>query len=215
MHKGDARKGEVTRQKIVELSAPVFNRKGFAGAAMSDLMKVTGLEKGGIYRHFESKQALAEVAFDYAWNLAMDKRFAGAAEIPDAVDRLIHVIRNFQDRTGLVAGGCPLLNTAIESDDGNSRLRSKAHRALSKLIRRIQTMVEEGQRLGQVRREVNAGELSRLIVGTLEGALMVSRLERSNCPLDLACRHLEEHLEGSIRAGAPAAARLRRGHAIL
>jgi len=30
-------------------------------------MRATGLEKGGIYRHFSSKEAMAAEAFDYAW----------------------------------------------------------------------------------------------------------------------------------------------------
>ena len=101
-------KGELTRQRIVALAAPVFNQQGFAGTALSDLMGVTGLEKGGIYRHFESKQQLAEEAFDYAWNIAMDLRFKAADAIPNAVDRVRQTIRNFSERrTGLVAGGCP------------------------------------------------------------------------------------------------------------
>ena len=60
------RKGERTRQEIIRRAAPVFNQKGYDGAALSDLMGATGLEKGGIYRHFASKQALAAEAFDYA-----------------------------------------------------------------------------------------------------------------------------------------------------
>jgi len=194
------RKGESTRQRIVAQSAPVFNRKGFAGAALSDLMEATGLEKGGIYRHFESKQELAEDAFDYAWERAMEKRFEGTAGIANAIDRLIHVIRNFQDRTGLVPGGCPLLNTATESDDANPRLRAKARRALSRLTRRIESIAEEGLRGGQVRAGVDAAELALLIVGTLEGAIMVGRLLRSDAPLALACRHLEDYMEQSVRA---------------
>jgi hypothetical protein len=39
-----------------------------------------------------------------------------------------------------------------------------------------------------------------LIVSTLEGSLMVSRLQRNDKPLDLACRHLEEYLESKVRA---------------
>jgi len=46
------RKGEETRQEIIRKAAPIFNRKGYSGAALSDLMRATGLEKGGIYRHF-------------------------------------------------------------------------------------------------------------------------------------------------------------------
>ena len=69
------RKGEQTRQEIIRKAAPIFNQKGYDGAALSDLMRATGLEKGGIYRHFGSKQELAGHAFDYAWKLAMDTRF--------------------------------------------------------------------------------------------------------------------------------------------
>src|SRR6266851_9984342 len=120
------RKGEQTRQEIIRKAAPIFNRKGYDGAALSDLMRATGLEKGGIYRHFESKQQLAGEAFDYAWKLAIDTRFAGTQSVPNSVDRLKLFVRNFRDRrAGLVPGGCPLLNTAIDSDDGNPQLRRK------------------------------------------------------------------------------------------
>jgi len=64
------RKGEGTRQEIIRKAAPIFNRKGYSGAALSDLMRATGLEKGGIYRHFGSKQELAADAFDHAWKIS-------------------------------------------------------------------------------------------------------------------------------------------------
>ena len=52
-------KGSATKQRIVEAAAPVFNQRGYWGASMADLMAATGLEKGGIYNHFGSKEALA------------------------------------------------------------------------------------------------------------------------------------------------------------
>src|SRR5215470_4683346 len=133
MHRRETmKKGEATRREIIEKAAPIFNQKGFEGASLSDLMKATGLEKGGIYRHFESKEQLAAEAFDYAWSLALERRMAGTEAVSNSVDRLKQVVRNFQgNREGLVPGGCPLLNTAVESDDGNLALRSKAKRAMA------------------------------------------------------------------------------------
>src|SRR5260370_13132408 len=92
------RKGEQTRQEISRKAAPLFNQRGYEGAALSDLMRATGLEKGGIYRHFESKQQLAEEAFDYAWKLAMDTRFEGTQETSNTVDRLKQIVRSFRHR---------------------------------------------------------------------------------------------------------------------
>lgn len=194
------KKGELTRQRIVELAAPVFNRKGMAGTSVADLMHATGLEKGGIYRHFESKQALAENAFDYAWKIAVETRLEGTAAIPNAVDRLKQIVMNFSERRqGLVPGGCPLLNTAIEADDGEPRMRSKASRALNGWLRRMRSVVEQGQRRGEIRADIDPAGLATLIAGTLEGGLMVSRLKKSRAPMTLACRHLAQHIE-SLRA---------------
>ena len=194
------RKGEQTRQEIIRKAAPIFNQKGYAGTALSELMRATGLEKGGIYRHFGSKQELAGDAFNYAWKLAMDTRFKGTEQIPNTVD-LKQIVRNFRDRrAGVVPGGCPLLNTAIDSDDGNPRLRAKARKALGSWLDRLQSIAEEGQRRGEVRSDVDSEKLATLIASTLEGSHMVSRLQRKEEPLDLACRHLEEYLETEVRA---------------
>jgi TetR/AcrR family transcriptional regulator, transcriptional repressor for nem operon len=193
-------KGEQTRQEIIRKAAPLFNQQGYDGTALSDLMLVTGLEKGGIYRHFGSKEELAGEVFEYAWNLALDTRFEGIDEIPDAVDRLCQFLRNFRERrAGLVAGGCPLLNTAIESDDGNPRLRSKAREALRSWQERLRLIVKEGQKKNEIRSHVAASDLATLIVATLEGSLMVSCLLRKDAPLKLACRHLTEYLETEVR----------------
>src|SRR5262250_2265797 len=98
LHGADMKKGEATRREIIEKAAPIFNKKGFEGASLSDLMEATGLEKGGIYRHFESKEQLAGEAFDYAWKTAMDRRMAGIETIENSVDRLKQIVRNFRDR---------------------------------------------------------------------------------------------------------------------
>jgi len=193
-------RGGQTRKEIIRKAAPIFNQKGFEGAALSDLMLATGLEKGGIYRHFSSKQQLAAEAFDYSWKIALDTRFHRTAEIRNTVDRLKQIVRNFRDRSaGMVPGGCPLLNTAADSDDGNPLLRAKARQAFDSWFERFRSIVEEGQRRSEIRRGVEPMKLSTLLVSTLEGALLLRRLQRSQVALDIACRHLEDFLETSIR----------------
>jgi len=195
------RKGEQTRREIIRKAAPLFNQRGYEGAALSDLMRATGLEKGGIYRHFKNKQQLAAEAFDYAWKLAIDTRFKGTENIPNTVDRLKRLVRNFWERrSGLVPGGCPLLNTAIDADDGNPQLRRKARRALNSWLGCLRSIIEEGRRRGEIRGDVDSSELATLIVSTLEGSLMVSRLLRKDDQRDAACHHLEEYLETGVRA---------------
>ncbi len=196
-------KGMETRERIIQLAAPIFNKHGYEGTALSDLMGATGLEKGGIYRHFASKEELAAEAFDFAWTTAVRVRSEGVEATGNAVDRLKRMIENFVDiRTGLVPGGCPLLNTAIDADDGNVVLRERVRKALDSWLERLAAIVKQGIKRGEIRKAVDAGEIAALIVSNLEGALMVSRLSRNRQAMHWAKEHLYEYLEERVRATA-------------
>jgi len=58
-------KADRTRQFIVETTAGIFNKKGYAGTSLSDLTQVTGLTKGSIYGNFKNKEEVAVAAFEY------------------------------------------------------------------------------------------------------------------------------------------------------
>ncbi len=194
-------KGEQTRQDIVEKAAPLFNQKGFEGTSLADLMQATGLQKGGIYRHFSGKKELAAEAFDYAWERAVHGRLDGVAEVPDCVDRLKKTIENFVERRqGLVPGGCPLMNTAVEADDGNPVLRARARKALQGWSERLSRITAEGIEKHQIDGRVAPRQLSELIISSLEGALLISRLQKDEEPLHAMRQHLDEYLEQNVRA---------------
>ena len=194
-------KGEQTKQEIVRKAAPLFNQKGYAGTSLSDLMDATGLQKGGIYRHFASKEELALEAFDYSWQKAVNGRLEGVQNVPDSVDRLKKMVDNFIDmRSGLVPGGCPLMNTAIEADDGNAALRTRARKALQGWISRLSRITSEGIHKHEIDPRTKARKLSEWIIGSLEGALLISRLQKDNEPLHNARLNLHEFLERNVRA---------------
>jgi TetR/AcrR family transcriptional repressor of nem operon len=194
------RKGEHTRQEIIRKAAPVFNQRGYDGAALSDLMRATGLEKGGIYRHFSSKEALAAEAFDYAWRETLGARTHDLENISNTVDRLKQLVANFVERRATIPGGCPLLNTAIDTDDGNSVLRERARQALRGWRGYVISVIRAGIKAREIRSRVDAKKLATLIVSSLEGAIMLCRLERSDEALRAVQAHLDSYLETEVRA---------------
>jgi TetR/AcrR family transcriptional repressor of nem operon len=193
------RKGEQTRREIIRKAAPIFNQRGYDGAALSDLMKATGLEKGGIYRHFESKEQLAAEAFDYAWRETLDARIHDLDAISNTVDRLKQLVANFAERRGIIPGGCPLLNTAVDTDDGNPILRERAREALRGLRSYLISMIRAGIKAREIRARVDAKKLATLIISSLEGAIMVYRLERTEDALSDVKSHLDNYLETEVR----------------
>ncbi|HXE63416.1 MAG TPA: TetR/AcrR family transcriptional regulator [Bryobacteraceae bacterium] len=194
-------KGEKTRQQIVEAAATMFNQRGYEGSSLSELMATTGLEKGGIYRHFSSKEELAAEAFDYMWQTARDLRLTGLDGLT-GVTWLKVYIGNFVNNRSPVAGGCPIMNTAIDADDGNPMLRMKVTKALKSWRCRLRTVIENGMASGEIRPDVDARAAATLIVATLEGALMMSRIERTYEPLREVQRHLNSYIERELAVQA-------------
>jgi TetR/AcrR family transcriptional regulator, transcriptional repressor for nem operon len=194
------KKGERTRERIIRQAAPLFNQRGYDGSSLNEIMAATELEKGGIYRHFASKQELAAAAFDYAWAEAMRARRHDIDSVANSVDKLKRYIANFVERRGTVPGGCPLLNTAMDSDDGNALLRNRARRALENWQNFLGSIVIQGIKKGEIRREVSKTKLANLIIATLEGAVMIGRLEQNLDALRDAQTHLNSYLETKVRA---------------
>lgn len=194
-------KGEKTRERIVSKAAQLFNERGLEGTSLADLMEATGLEKGGIYRHFPSKEAVAVEAFDYAWQSAFAARMHNLDAISNSVDKLKQFMTNFVERRPSVPGGCPLLNTAIDADDGNAVLRERARKAFREWRDLLTSIISTGIERKEIRRGVDAKKLATLIISSLEGALMISRLEHDREALMATRSYLERCLETEVRLG--------------
>jgi AcrR family transcriptional regulator len=194
-------KGMQTRRRIVELAAPVFNRQGYVGASMRDLTGATGLEKGGIYNHFGSKEQLALEAYDYSLSRVSEGLVRSQDGATDAVDRLQRMIRAFAKfaRKPAVAGGCPIMNTAIEADDTHPELRDRARASMTLWHRLIGRIVKDGVAAGELVPGTDPYALAALITGSLEGGLMLSGLYDDPTYVDHIVEHLSAHVD-TLRA---------------
>ncbi|SNS25978.1 transcriptional regulator, TetR family [Granulicella rosea] len=170
-------KGDQTRQRIIEQSAPLFNQRGFAGCSMQDIMQATGLEKGGLYRHFTSKEELAAEAFRYASARSIARRMAIVEQTEGSVAKLRALVHAFVHVPSQIPGGCVLMNTAIDADDTNPTLRQLAYDSIQRWKSLLIRVVEEGIETGEVRPETEPRRIANTLIATLEGALMISRLE--------------------------------------
>ena len=194
-------KGEDTREMILARSAQLFNRQGYFGASLSDIMRETGLEKGGIYNHFVSKEQLALEAFDYAYGLVAQRVRDALADKRHAVERLLAIIAVFQSEVEdpLVPGGCPILNTAIESDDANEVLRERARAAMNNWFSTIRRIIQKGIERQEIRPDVDADEVATLFVATLEGAIMLSNLYKDAVHMRRASQFMRNYVEAALK----------------
>ena len=193
-------KGEQTRARILEQTAPLFNRKGYFGSSLSDIMQATGLEKGGIYNHFTSKEQIALEAFDYAFEVVQQKMRHALTGKKPAIERLIAYTSVFQQLAeDSLAGGCPVLNTAIEADDAHPGLRDRARNAMDIWRASIHHIIARGIERQEIRPDVDIEAFATVFIATLEGAVMLSKLYDDASHMRYAVEHLMLYIDTTLK----------------
>ena len=192
------KKGEATRNRIVVRTANLLNTQGYLGTPVSEIMRATGLQKGGIYRHFESRAALTLEAFEFAFGRMRERLFQaieGEDTAKNKLFALFEVMRN-APRDEAFRGGCPVMNLAVESDDADPKLRDAARQAMMRLIGLFERIIAEGIKRGEFPKG-DARARARLIVASVEGAIMLTNLYKDATYAELVL----DHLERSVHTG--------------
>jgi AcrR family transcriptional regulator len=194
-------KGEQTRLAILERAAQAFSLTGYSGTSMEALTRATGLTKGGIYNHFGSKEALALEVFDFAQD-QMQQRFRGFFQgRQHACDRLLAIVEYFRSLIvdPLFPGGCFILNTAVEADDTNPQLRTRAQQAIDAWQEYVRRTVQRGIERRQIKPGTDSAMVLTTLLATSEGAIMLCKLYGVTSYMEQAVEHLTAYVE-SLRA---------------
>jgi TetR/AcrR family transcriptional repressor of nem operon len=107
---------EKNRATIERVSARLFREQGWQGVSVADLMAAAGLTHGGFYGHFESKDALAEVACTKAFDESVgrwEKRISATTDRKSALTALVDGYLSSRNRD-LAGSGCPMAALATD-----------------------------------------------------------------------------------------------------
>jgi len=171
-------KAERTRQFIIEQTAPLFNKKGYAGTSLSDIAEATGLTKGSIYGNFDNKDEVALAVFDYHLKKVINIFESEIAQYDTIREKLMVYVKVYSDFTKypFPKGGCPMQNTAIEADDTHPALRKKAAEAITMWKNSIKKLIEKGVANGEISQSVNPEQEALTIIAMIEGMTMIANL---------------------------------------
>lgn len=190
------RKGERTKQTIIEKSLPLFNQFGYQATSMSDIMKETGLEKGGIYRHFPSKEELSVQSFLHAIEIMKQQFQEHVFSKPTVAEQCAGILSVLKQLiyNQPIPGGCPVMNAALEADDANPVLANLTKEAMSNLMAAFQKVLRDGIARKELDPATPFEDLSIIWISSLEGALALSRLYQDETYFDTISEHLQKDL---------------------
>jgi len=171
-------KAEKTKEYIIERSAALFNRKGYAGTSLSDIINITGLTKGSIYGNFENKDEVAVAVYNY--NIATLRHQISEAlkDHKTATDKLVAFTRFYRTNWKNIFehGGCPIQNASVEADDNLAFLKKSVQDSIKNWVKSIGAIIESGQRKGEFKPGIQASEYAYVILTMLEGGIMLAKI---------------------------------------
>ncbi|WP_316771406.1 TetR/AcrR family transcriptional regulator [Pedobacter frigiditerrae] len=187
-------KAERTKAFIIEKTAAIFNKKGFAGTSLNDMTEATGLTKGSIYGNFSNKDEVALAVFDYNLQKLNACVAAQFSKQKTAKDKLMVYVNKYEEifNSSCDDGGCPILNTAIEADDTHPQLRNQVAKAVLSWKGKLTQILEQGKADGEFNANINTEQIALTMISMIEGSVMISKLLGSSAYIGTVMQSLKK-----------------------
>jgi AcrR family transcriptional regulator len=169
-------RGGETRRRILDVAAEAFADRGYTGTSLNDVLKASGVTKGGFYFHFPSKEALALATLRYKqeqWSAAV---MAAVLRCPRAIDQLGAMVDALcdlheQDRT------CRAVSRlSTELGDEHPELRPQLAPQVTTWVDVVASVIRKAQDEGDIRPDVEPTVAAEVAVESFIGLETVSEM---------------------------------------
>jgi AcrR family transcriptional regulator len=200
------RKGELTRQAILEHAARMASRIGLEGLTIGALADELELSKSGLFAHFKSKEALQLQVLEFGIGRFVDTVIKPALAAPRGEKRVRALFDRWMDwpkSSGLA--GCMFVALATELDDRPGAVRERLVQSQKDWLDVIANCVRTGIAEGHFQRDLDAEQFAHELYGIMLANHHAVRLLRDRGAGERTRRAFERLLDGA-RARARARA---------
>ena len=189
------------RSEILDAAAHLITERGFRETSIDDVIKSSKLSgKSHFYHYFKSKEELGYEVLNRQFERFAERGLAILREpMIDPLERLylfVDTVVAAQAQRGF-KGGSPFGNLAAEMADAHEGFRKRIEIVFERWASQIQSLLWEAR--PQLVDAVDAARLSRFIIATLEGALLMSRVQRDLTALQGIATDLKRFIATHVR----------------
>jgi len=191
-----SRKAEKTKQMIIEKAAPVFNEKGLLGTSIDDVLEIAKVSKGCLYGHFTDREELSHAMAKHLLSKIVSLARNSMDKEATAKGKLLAFMSMYRNPLKTpIAGGCPIFNLAVDTDDTNPAIKQQVKAAMKGAIRDLTSVVRLGISQKEFSSKIDPEEFALKRFLLIEGALVACRALESNKPMVTTLNILRRALE--------------------
>lgn len=182
------------REQIIQATCILLEKQGFPATGLNEIVRKSGAPKGSLYHYFpEGKEQLVSEAVLYSGEILVNRLRGELEKDPDPVQAIYAYILRLADKIEekQFSAGNPLSIVAIESAAANERISL----ACRQVYAQLQSAFEE-KMISSGMSPALAKEKACLIMVSLEGGILLSRVHRTADPLRTLAAHFREAIQG-------------------
>jgi len=191
------------RSQILDAAAHLIAERGFTQTSIDDVIRESGLSgKSHFYHYFKSKEQLGYEVLSRQFERFAERGLAILREpMIDPIDRLnlfIDSLVALQVERGC-KGGSPFGNLAAEMADAHEGFRKRIDIVFGRWASQIESLLWEAR--PKLTDGTDTARLARFVIATLEGAILVSRVQRDPAALEGIATDLKRFIAVHVRDG--------------
>jgi AcrR family transcriptional regulator len=191
------RKGERTRQAILDVAAALATEEGLEPLSIGRLAEATGMSKSGLFAHFGSKLELQLATVDHAASLFVAEVIDPARQAPKGLARVWALCDRMNDyaERQVFPGGCFFAATSSEFNNRPGPVRDRIVEMIRSWLSYVEHAVEQAQAAGEIDPTVDAHEIAFQLDAFAQAANLNFQLFKDDQVFGEARRAIRERLE--------------------
>jgi TetR/AcrR family transcriptional regulator, transcriptional repressor for nem operon len=191
-------KGAATRDQILNAAARLIHIQGYQSTSLDDVLRESGVGKGNFYYYFKSKEDLGYAIIDRITQTFVERSLGPAFADADAdpvtqIDAFLDRVLEAQRLRNCV-GGCVMGNLASELSDVHEGFRQRLAGVFDLWRIGLAEAVTRGQARGRLRADMDASCVAQFLVAGLEGAILLSKVNKDITVMERCVEELKRHL---------------------
>jgi TetR/AcrR family transcriptional regulator, transcriptional repressor for nem operon len=194
--KGRFVRGAETRQRIIQVAADLFHKQGVRATSPDEIIEASGTGKGQFYHYFKSKEGLIhEVLQSY---LEAIKR--GTAPVKYEITCWQDLERWFLAQVELqknfsMTRGCPFGTVGNEVTENDELIRQDLSLIFEVIKNKLAAFFIREKAQGRLAQEADEGGMADFCIATIQGAMLLGKIERDSRPVETTVREALAHLK--------------------
>ena len=203
--------GTETRLRIIGAAADLFHKQGVHLTSPDQIIEASGTGKGQFYHYFKNKERLVHEVLQT--HLEMIK--TGRSPVSYDVDSWPELRQCFMKHVELqkrfdMTRGCPIGTVGNEVTEHDELIRQDVSLIFEVIKNKLAAFFIREKAKGKLSGEIDEEQLANFCIATLQGAMLMGKVQRSSRPVEAAIRAALDHLERFVTKPGQAAGRSHR-----